>query len=229
MAHFPRFHLILAMDARTCIGYRNRLPWPHMKTDMAFFRHMTHKYNNVLMGSGTFRSMGSKPLNGRNNYVLSPQLFNDYMNHELYGISKYRQDEYKTSPDRVMISNNVIRANNILIIKDICDALPCRVWVIGGKEVYNYILANYITHVDTVFQTMIPSYHECDKYLMEMPREEYDFPMKEQFNIVNTQTKDGLTFRYFQNYDVAYHDSQIREDVDELERHYHEFFHHKSK
>lgn len=229
MATFPRFHVILAMNARTCIGYRNGLPWPHMKTDMAFFRHMTMKFNNVLMGSGTYRSMGSKPLNGRNNYILSPQMFNDYMNHELYGISKYRHDEFKTSTDRVIISNNVIRANNILILRDICDVLPCRVWVIGGKEIYNYILANYITQVDTVFQTMIPSHHhECDKYLMDTPKEEYDFPMKGQFTIKSTQEMDGLTFRYFQNLDVPYHDAPIREDVDELERHYFDFFY-KSK
>lgn len=60
---------IVAIDLRGAIGCDNTLPW-RLRSDMAFFREQTIG-NTVVMGRKTYNSLGSKPLPGRNNVVLS--------------------------------------------------------------------------------------------------------------------------------------------------------------
>jgi dihydrofolate reductase len=69
--------MILAHDEAGGVGYRNGLPWPHLKCDMKRFREATSGHP-VLMGRKTFDSLGRKPLPKRRNIVFSRSEVNSY-------------------------------------------------------------------------------------------------------------------------------------------------------
>lgn len=64
--------IVVAVDERNAIGYRNHLPWPRLPADMKWFRQVTMG-NCLVMGRRTWESIGSKPLKGRTNVVVSRQ------------------------------------------------------------------------------------------------------------------------------------------------------------
>ena len=63
---------IVAMNHDRVIGIEGDLPW-RLPKDLAFFREVTLG-NTVIMGRKTFESLGSKPLKGRRNIVVSRTL-----------------------------------------------------------------------------------------------------------------------------------------------------------
>ncbi|MGD6815856.1 dihydrofolate reductase [Metabacillus sp. 84] len=60
---------IFAMDQEQAIGKNNDLPWK-LPADLAHFKRTTYG-SAVVMGRKTFESMGSKPLPGRRNFVVT--------------------------------------------------------------------------------------------------------------------------------------------------------------
>ena len=60
---------IVAMDSQNGIGVNNQLPW-HLPNDLQFFKSVTIG-KPIIMGRKTFESMGSKPLNGRLNIIIT--------------------------------------------------------------------------------------------------------------------------------------------------------------
>lgn len=62
----------VAIDQRGMIGSGNELPWDFrdFPEDMKHFRELTLG-NAVVMGRGCFESMGSKPLKGRHNIIVT--------------------------------------------------------------------------------------------------------------------------------------------------------------
>jgi dihydrofolate reductase len=64
---------IFATDSSGGMGNNGALPWPHNKEDMAWFRMHTMG-SIVLMGRKTWESIGSKPLPGRKNVVVTSDL-----------------------------------------------------------------------------------------------------------------------------------------------------------
>lgn len=69
----PIFELVYAQTLNGVIGVGNGLPWSKQKADMKHFRKLTTG-GIVVMGRKTFESIGSKPLQGRINIVLSETL-----------------------------------------------------------------------------------------------------------------------------------------------------------
>ena len=65
----PRIALIAAMAANRVIGKANQMPW-HLPADLKHFKRLTLG-KPVIMGRKTFESIGSKPLPGRVNIVVS--------------------------------------------------------------------------------------------------------------------------------------------------------------
>lgn len=63
---------IVACDKNGLIGNNGVLPW-RVPEDLKFFREMTYG-KTVVMGRKTWESLGSKPLPGRRNIVLSRSL-----------------------------------------------------------------------------------------------------------------------------------------------------------
>lgn len=69
-------HLIAAHDEQMVIGHNGTMPW-HVSRDLKHFKAITHGHT-IVMGRGTYESIGSKPLPGRKNIVLSrTQSFDD--------------------------------------------------------------------------------------------------------------------------------------------------------
>ena len=61
--------LVVAASENNAIGLNNQLLW-HLPKDMRFFKNTTWGMP-ILMGRKTFESMGSKPLNGRFNIIIT--------------------------------------------------------------------------------------------------------------------------------------------------------------
>ena len=61
--------LIAAVSLNGAIGRGGVMPW-HISADMRFFKRKTMGHT-VIMGRRTWESIGSKPLPGRNNVILS--------------------------------------------------------------------------------------------------------------------------------------------------------------
>ena len=63
--------LIVAAAENNAIGKNNQLLW-HLPKDMKFFKNTTWAMP-IVMGRKTFESMGSKPLPGRSNIIITRQ------------------------------------------------------------------------------------------------------------------------------------------------------------
>lgn len=61
--------LLLAMDRNNGIGFENKLPW-RLPADLKYFKETTLGHT-IVMGRKTFEAIGSKPLPGRLNVVLT--------------------------------------------------------------------------------------------------------------------------------------------------------------
>jgi len=61
--------LVVAASENNAIGLNNQLLW-HLPKDMRFFKNTTWGMP-ILMGRKTFESMGSKPLPGRLNIIIT--------------------------------------------------------------------------------------------------------------------------------------------------------------
>ena len=129
--------LVVAASENNAIGLNNQLLW-HLPKDMRFFKNTTWGMP-ILMGRATFESMGSKPLPGRLNIVLT------------------RNKNWKS--EGVMVVNTMEQAIELAKKYDYLELL-----VIGGGQVYEMALpmANkiWLTRVhctlegDTYFPTL---------------------------------------------------------------------------
>ena len=121
--------LIVAASNNNAIGKDNQLLW-HLPKDMRFFKNTTWAMP-VIMGRKTFESMGSKPLNGRMNIVIT------------------RQENYQATG--VVLANSLADA-----YAKAAEADYKELYVIGGAEIYAQALPSaniiYLTRVDTTIE-----------------------------------------------------------------------------
>ncbi|MCX7954719.1 MAG: dihydrofolate reductase [Bacteroidales bacterium] len=66
--------IIVAVDLRGAIGYKNNLLW-HIPEDLKYFKSLTIN-NTVIMGKNTWLSLPVKPLPNRENIIISTSLKN---------------------------------------------------------------------------------------------------------------------------------------------------------
>lgn len=126
--------MIVACDNNNNIGKNGKLPWRHLKEDMALFKKMTSagKTPAVVMGRKTWESI-HKPLPGRVNIVISNTINN------IDGAI------VATSAD------NAVRLAKLAGVDNL--------WVIGGEKVYN----DFMGTATTVYVTRINStFDDCD-------------------------------------------------------------------
>jgi dihydrofolate reductase len=121
--------LVVAASTNNVIGKNNQLLWT-LPNDMKFFKNITWAMP-VLMGRKTFEALGSKPLNGRVNIVLTSGKF------------------FKA--DGVVVVNNFRDADFFATANDYKELM-----IIGGAHVYAQTIDDadkiYITRVHHVFE-----------------------------------------------------------------------------
>lgn len=116
--------MIVAMDKNNVIGSDNQMPW-HLPDDLKFFKATTLG-KPVVMGRKTFESIGSKPLPGRRNVIIS------------------REPNYQAAGAELF--NSIEAALQAL-------ADEPEVMIMGGGQLYSQLLSQanklYLTQVDT--------------------------------------------------------------------------------
>jgi len=120
--------LVVAASINNAIGKNNQLLW-NLPNDMKFFKNITWAMP-VLMGRKTFEALGSKPLKGRINIVLTSGKF-------------FKQDG-------IVIVNNLRDAEFFVTANDYREVM-----IIGGAHVYRQTIDDadkiYLTRVHHVF------------------------------------------------------------------------------
>lgn len=138
-------YLIAACDEKWGIGRSrtNSIPW-YIPADMKFFMDTTMG-NTVIMGRKTWESIGSKPIKGRLNFVVSDvctkaQTGTGIQTNVMSGATAFSTFE------NALLNNNV----------------PKSVFVIGGAGMYVEALEKWGHIVDGVYITHIKSLYDCD-------------------------------------------------------------------
>ncbi len=124
--------IIVAASLNHVIGKDNQLLW-HLPNDMKFFKQITWAMP-VVMGRKTFESIGSKPLNGRVNMILT------------------QQKDFKAN---AVVVNNI---NDVLFVAKEHDYKE--IFVIGGAKVYK----QFLEKANKIFLTRVHTTIEGDTY-----------------------------------------------------------------
>lgn len=128
--------LIAAHDSRLVIGKNGEIPW-HYPEDLKFFKKTTLGFP-ILMGRKTFESIGSKPLPGRTNIVVSSR---------------------QKSQEGILVISNPDELSELHLNAD-------KVFIVGGSAIYEHFLPIadelIITEIKTVFEgdTFFPDYRK---------------------------------------------------------------------
>lgn len=122
----PQVILILAVDNNGVVGKNNDIPWRSLH-DFKWFRSTTID-NSTIMGRKTWESLPTKPLPGRNNYVVSSDAnYQAEGAHVVTSIKEAIEHALTNHPDR-------------------------KVFVIGGKAIWEaaapYANLAYISRID---------------------------------------------------------------------------------
>lgn len=185
MPIFPPLTLILATTPSHGLGFRGTLPWPPLKTEMAFFARVTQKapqlsisaktslppvarksINAVLMGRKTWSSIPAarRPLKGRVNVVITRSP----------GALARELEQQQQGEGRVLVAGSIEEGLRKLVAKypplnsDIVAPRPenpedlalGHVFVIGGAEIYDRALQ--MENCERVLWTRLECDWECD-------------------------------------------------------------------
>jgi dihydrofolate reductase len=124
---------VVAASENNVIGKNNQLLW-HLPKDMKYFKNLTWGMP-VAMGRKTFESMGSKPLSGRKNIVIT------------------RQPGWKA--DGVFVVNSVDGAAALAMEMNYKE-----LFIIGGGEIY--VIA--FNRADKIYMTRVHADQEGDTF-----------------------------------------------------------------
>lgn len=164
----PTYSMIMAVDERGGIGYKDKLPWPHSPVDMKWFKEKTLS-KVVVMGRNTFESLGSKPLPHRVNIVISSTL----------DINKIPSDVF--APDtRLAVVTSIDECKSV--IDNYCDVLDqsMEVMVIGGGKIYE----QFWNDVTRVYLTTFQSTYMADVFV-KIDLSGFDNVYRDRLNPVN--------------------------------------------
>lgn len=146
--------LIVAASSNNAIGRNNELLW-HLPIDLKFFKNTTWALP-VIMGRKTFESVGSKPLSGRTNIIVS------------------RQDGLKSDYDNVWFATSLDDAIEVakkLETKEIMIA--------GGAQIYKQALPI----ANRIYMTRVHVHLEADAFFPEFSVDEWDLTQSKDFEV----------------------------------------------
>lgn len=142
------YSIILACTFEGGIGYNNDIPW-NIKSEIYLFKQITgnkdqYKQNAVIMGRNTWESLPHKPLKDRLNIII-------------------------TSDSNFINSDNIISFTNINLAFEYCERNINinKVFVIGGKSIYDLCLNNeiYSKNIENLYISVIYKYYYCNIFI----------------------------------------------------------------
>ncbi len=148
---------IVAASENDVIGGNNQLLWK-LPRDMRFFKNKTWGLP-VVMGRKTFESLGSKPLKGRLNVVVSSEVVPSEKEGLLVWVTSFEQ-----------------------AIQHCEQALYKELMVIGGGKLY----AATLPQTTKVFLTLVHTSITGDTYYPTLPSEEWTLAFEESFEADDT-------------------------------------------
>ncbi len=145
--------LIVAASSNNAIGRNNELLW-HLPIDLKFFKNTTWALP-VIMGRKTFESVGSKPLSGRTNIIVS------------------RQGGLKSSYENVWFAKSLDEAIEVakkLETKEIMIA--------GGAQIYEQAMSV----ANRIYLTRVHVHLEADAFFPGFTVDEWDLTQSKDFD-----------------------------------------------
>jgi dihydrofolate reductase len=150
-------YMIVAYDSNRGIGYKNALPWC-LPEDLINFKKITtsvkdpEKQNMIIMGKNTWRSLPKRPLPNRLNMILSTHIPLEYPV-TTKGLFKHC----------VCLDDAILTANMDDSIENI--------YIIGGGQLYNYVLDNNIC--EKIYVTKVEGSYKTDTTINEINKKYY--------------------------------------------------------
>lgn len=167
--------IIAAVASDGAIGKGNDLLW-HISQDLRNFKAVTGQ-SPIIMGRKTFESLGSRPLPGRRNIVISPSLAETTDRITVPGIERY--------PD---FADVVSTLDDAYVLAEQSSDRRC--FVIGGAMVYADAIAGvdrlFITHIDATVPSADRFFPEISPLIWTKVSESETF----------TDPKSGVQFRF---------------------------------
>jgi len=130
--------IIVAHDKNHIIGNNKNIPW-NISDDLKLFAKKTIN-SVVIMGRKTWEGLPKKPLDKRENIIVSKTLKEE-------NIAEYK---------------NTTRANDLYQALDLAKSFSKDIFIIGGSEIYKESLERNI--VDRICLSYIFGEHEGNKY-----------------------------------------------------------------
>lgn len=144
--------IIVAMTNDRVIGQNGKIPW-HYPEDMRWFKERTMG-STVIMGRKTWESLNYKPLDGRNNIVVSQSLLREELLNDPLRMDMVNRGE-KFFIYCIMDNGKIFgwapdieRALDLIRFIDLKHA-----WFIGGERIYKEAL----DLAQTMFITRVPN------------------------------------------------------------------------
>lgn len=165
------FSIILAVCNENGIGKNNKIPWKNSE-DMRWFRDTTNGHV-CIMGRKTWESIGMK-LPGRICIVVSTK------------------QNVNLDPSVIFLSNIESAWEMAKFLVDIIPNHNKKIFVIGGKSIYEEFM-RYIPHkLDQLFITYIPGQYECDVHV------DIDLLILPDMKLIHEHTgKSGAIFKIY--------------------------------
>jgi len=137
-----KLSIIVAATKNNAIGKHNQMLWS-LPEDMRFFKNTTWGFP-LIMGRKTFEALGSKPLAGRFNIVIS------------------RQHGYKTGNPEVQEADSLAKAIELAKKTDAKEA-----FIGGGGQIYK----ESILLCDTIYMTRVYANLDGDAFFPVIPED----------------------------------------------------------
>ena len=135
-------NIIVAHDLGSAIGKDNKLCW-RQKADMDRFKTVTYG-DIVIMGANTARSLPLGYLSNRHNIIVSSTINRD-------SITISEKHSIATTVDIVSSIDDAITL--AATIKGQMDFM--QIWIIGGAQIYNYVLENRLHEIHSIVITEV--------------------------------------------------------------------------
>jgi len=146
-----KINIAVAFCKNYGIGFKNSLPWTHLKCDLTLFsKRTTGSGNNaVLMGKNTWFSIpeNRRPLKNRTNIIIS-------------GSNDFKSTTNDEKRDNQYVFSSIESAVSF------CESEKYdELWIIGGSQIYDEFFKTYCDKINRVYITYVCGDYECDAFI----------------------------------------------------------------